>query len=61
MAVKSEGNDLRARYDDYKMEFPRKCSIDPIKPIKRRFNKAVDLPAILSGTGQKSVQQPFDG
>jgi hypothetical protein len=27
----------------------------------RRFNKAVDLPAILSGTGQKSVQQQFDG
>jgi hypothetical protein len=27
----------------------------------RRFNKAVDLPAILLGTGQKSVQQQFDG
>ena len=27
----------------------------------RRFNKAVDLPAISSGTGQKSVQQQFDG
>jgi len=24
------------------------------------FNKAVDLPAILSGTGQKSVPQQFD-
>jgi len=33
MAVKSEESDFRARYDDYKMEFHRKCSIDPIKPI----------------------------
>jgi hypothetical protein len=33
MAVNSEGNDFRARYADYKMEFHRKCSIDPIKPI----------------------------
>jgi len=30
MAVKSEGSDFRARYDDYKMEFHRKCSTDPV-------------------------------
>jgi transposase-like protein len=28
---------------------------------QRRFNKAAELPAILSGTGQKSMQQQFDG
>jgi hypothetical protein len=33
MAVKSEGNDLQTRYDDYKMEFHWKFSIDPIKQI----------------------------
>jgi hypothetical protein len=29
--------------------------------ILRRFNKAVDWPAILSNARQKSVQQQFDG
>jgi hypothetical protein len=32
-----------------------------LKQWLRSFNKAVDLPAILSGTGQKSVPQQFDG
>ena len=36
IAVKSEGNDLRVRYDDYKMEFPRRCSIDPINSHQTR-------------------------
>jgi hypothetical protein len=31
------------------------------QPMVRRFNKAAELPAILSGTGQKSMQQQFDG
>ena len=28
---------------------------------RRRVNKVVDLPAISSGTGQKTVSQQFDG
>jgi hypothetical protein len=41
----------------------KKAEIIPrlfLQPV-RGFNKAVDLPAIFSGTGKKSVQKQFDG